>query len=80
MAELEEAENDIATGNLLPLNRYAPFSLDPRRGGSTDSSQRNALGHWRSLLPLTAVRRNEAADELVERRTGMAFSEIWGSS
>ena len=24
MAELEEAENDIATGNLLPLNRYAP--------------------------------------------------------
>ena len=23
-AELEEAENDIATGNLLPLDRYAP--------------------------------------------------------
>ena len=24
MAELEEAEHDIATGNLLPLDRYAP--------------------------------------------------------
>ena len=24
MADLEEAEHDIATGNLLPLDRYAP--------------------------------------------------------
>ena len=24
MAEIEEAEHDIATGNLLPLDRYAP--------------------------------------------------------
>lgn len=26
MADLEEAEHDIATGNLLPLDRYAPPS------------------------------------------------------
>ena len=26
MADLEEAEHDIATGNLLPVDRYAPPS------------------------------------------------------